>query len=203
MVIREVNHVTIHKSIGVLRGLCLLLIFITANSCLDIQKPEEKKQEEAVRQVAKAYFKTFAERSNWDAFCSFYRQDVRFKDITLQLELDSLWQLKRFYQWDEEGQRFKKLYAGQPHLNVTSLVVEGKTVACKGRISPYYYDGILVDTDWGMEFTIWLQFDDNLKIKEQIDWMEYDPVTLKNTIQRYQNNSFKTVPDWLDLSKKN
>ncbi|MBO6794402.1 MAG: hypothetical protein JJ895_10865 [Balneolaceae bacterium] len=137
-----------------------------------------------------------------DKFLSFYREDVRFKDITLQLELDSLWKFKRFYKWDEEGGRFKKLYPEQEHLNVQSLIVDGNTVAAKGHLNPFYYDDTLIDSDWGMEFTIWLTFDENLKIIEQIDWMEYDAGTLENTIQRINNNGIDAIPNWLDLSKR-
>jgi hypothetical protein len=46
-----------------------------------------------------------------------------------------------------------------------------------------------------------LRFDENLKIIEQIDWMEYDPVTLENTIKRCRENGFEAIPDWLDLSR--
>ncbi len=178
-----------------------MLLLIT-NSRRQTNTVDAIDYEEAVRNEAINYFDTFADRSDWDKFCSFYREDLLFKDITLQLELDSLWKFKRFYKWDEEGDRFKKLYPEQKHLNVQSLVVEGNTVAAKGHLNPFYYDGALIDLEWGMEFTIWLTFDENLKIIEQIDWMEYDAGTLENTIQRINKNGIEAIPDWLDLSTK-
>ncbi|MEM6699523.1 MAG: hypothetical protein AAF599_14065 [Bacteroidota bacterium] len=161
-----------------------------------------KDSEQEVRNKALAFFETFAERTDWDKFCSFYRDDLHFKDIMLQLDLDSLWKFKRFYQWEEEGDSFKKLSPEQDHLTLQLLVVEGNTAAAKGHFNPFHYDGILVNTAWGMEFTIWLSFDENLKIIEQIDWIEYDPVVLENTIIRCKENGFEAIPDWLDLSKK-
>jgi len=190
------------NSIFLINWLQLIVILLITNSCHQKKTTNVSDFEQAVRSEAVKYFDTFAERSDWDELCSFYREDVHFRDIMLQLELDSLWKFKRFYKWDEEGDRFKKLSPEQKHLNVQSLVVEGNTVACRGHLNPFYYDGVLVDSEWGMEFTIWLRFDDDLKIIEQIDWMEYDPVTLENIIIRCRENGFEAIPGWLDLSRK-
>ncbi|MEO0572396.1 MAG: hypothetical protein AAF039_11885 [Bacteroidota bacterium] len=180
----------------------LATILIVLPSCDQKKTTSANDYEQEVRSKALEFFETFAERSDWDRFCSFYREDVHFKDITLQLDLDSLWKLKRFYKWNEEGDRFRKMFPEQKHLNLQSLVAEGNTVAGKGHVNPFYYDGQLINAEWGMEFTIWLRFDKNLKIVEQIDWMEYDPITLQNTIKRCRENGFEAVPDWLDLSEK-
>jgi len=158
--------------------------------------------EKEVRLKAQDFFNTFAERSDWVKFCSFYSEEVQFKDVLLQLDLDSLWRLKRFYKWDEEGDRFQKLFPEQKHLTIESLAVDSNFVAGRGHLNPFYYDGNLIDTDWGMDFTIWLRFDENLKIIEQRDWFEYDSYTLENTIKRCRENGFEAVPDWLDLSRK-
>jgi hypothetical protein len=190
------------NSISIIAKFPYLALLLMTVGCQQTKTADDTDFEQAVRNQALEYFETFAERTDWDKFCSYYREDLHFKDITLQLELDSLWKFKRFYQWDEEGNRFKKLFPEQKHLNVQSLIVEGNTAAGKGYLNPFYYDGALVDTEWGMEFTIWLRFDENLKIVEQIDWMEYDPATLEHTIQRCRENGFEAIPDWLDVTKK-
>ena len=161
----------------------------------------QNSREQLVEQKARDFFNTFADRNDWDKFCSFYREDVAFKDIILQLELDSLWQFKRFYNWDGEGDAFKKLTPDQKHLILESLVANDSVVVGKGYFNPYYYHGQLVDTDWGMEFTIWLYFDEQLKIYKQIDWIEYDPQTLQHTVQRCNEYGFDAIPEWLDLSR--
>ena len=188
-----------------IRSLTLLtftLILVTPWACTQNEPLAFDNFEQEVRSTAEAYFETFAERTDWDKLCSFYREDLHFKDIMLQLDLDSLWKFKRFYKWDEEGDRFRKLTPEQKHLSLESLVVEGNTAVGRGRVNPFYYDGALIDSEWGMEFTIWLRFDDDLKITEQIDWMEYDPVTLESTITRCRENGFEAIPDWLDLSRR-
>lgn len=190
------------NSISQMGWLPLLAILLLTNGCNQTTTAKDNDFEQAVRSNARQYFETYAERSDWNKFCSYYREDVLFKDITLQLELDSLWKFKRFYKWDEEGDRFQKLFPEQKHLELQSLIVEGNTVAAKGNVNPFYYDGSLIDTEWGMEFTIWLHFDEDLKIIEQIDWMEYDPGTLENTINRCKENGFEAIPEWLDLSRE-
>jgi len=180
----------------------LISILLVLHSCHQKTTTNTNGYEEAVRSKALQYFETYAERSDWDKFCSFYREDVDFRDITLQLDLDSLWKFKRFYNWDGEDNKFKKMSPEQKHLNLQSLVVEEHVAVGRGRVNPYYYDGYLIDSEWGMEFTIWLRFDNSLKIVEQIDWMEYDPITLENTIKRCRENGFEAIPDWLDLSKR-
>ncbi|MCI5056406.1 MAG: hypothetical protein MRY83_09885 [Flavobacteriales bacterium] len=189
------------QSLFKVTSILVVVLFIT-NGCQPTKETNANKLEQAVRNEALAYFETFAERADWDKLCSFYREDVHFKDISLQLELDSLWKFKRFYKWDEEGDRFKKMSPEQKHLNLQSLVVEGHVAVGRGQVNPFYYDGNLVDSEWGMEFTIWLRFDDNLKITEQIDWMEYDPVTLENIVKKFNENGFKAIEDWLDLSEE-
>ncbi len=187
---------------SLLRWLAYIALLLAVVSCHQSKIANNDDFEQDVRNKSLEFFETFAERTDWDKFCSFYSEDVHFKDITLQLDLDSLWKLKRFYKWDEEGDRFKKMSPEQKHLNLESLVVEGNTVAGKGHLNPFYYDGNLINPDWGMEFTIWLRFDENLKITEQIDWMEYDPFTLESTIKRCRENGFEAIPDWLDLSRR-
>lgn len=191
-----------NNCISLISWLQLMVIFLITTGCDQTRAVKTNDIEQAVRSEALAYFETFAERSDWDKFCSFYRADVHFKDIMLQLDLDSLWKFKRFYKWDEEGDRFKKISPTQKHLNLQSLVVEGNTVAGQGHFNPFYYDGTLINPAWGMEFTIWLRFDENLKIIEQIDWIEYDPFTLENTIKRCKENGVESIPEWLNLSIK-
>ena len=154
-----------------------------------------------MREKAQDYFDTFADRTDWDKLCSFYRVDLQFDDVLLQISLDSLWKFERFYNWDGEGDAFQKLSPTQKHLTLKSLVVNDSIAVANGRINPFYYHGELVDSEWGMNFTIWLYFDDDLLIKRQIDWMEYDPDVLESTVRRYREHGFQAIPEWLDLSR--
>lgn len=178
----------------------LILILAFLISCLPKAEERQIPRSDELKKTAEAFFQCFAERKDWDAFCAFYRTDMRFEDVSLQLQLDSLWQFKRFYNWPDTVNVFEKLSDDQAHLELSSLVVDDSTAVGRGHFNPFRYNGELIKADWGMEFTIWLYFDDDLKIKKQIDWIEYDGYTLENTIQRCRQYGHEKTPDWLDLS---
>ncbi len=181
-------------------GLFLMTIFLFQN-CETTPANIKPNRQQQIEQTAKEFFTTFAERSDWEKLCSFYREDMVFEDIMLQLKLDSLWQFKRFYKWDDEGENFKKLTPEQEHLTLYSLVANDSVAVARGRVNPFYYYGELIDEEWGMEFTIWLYFDENLKIKKQIDWMEYAPDVFESVVERVREHGVEKIPDWLDLSR--
>ena len=176
-------------------------LLITLSCCVEKPSSPLSDRSQKVEQKARAFFKTFADRNDWDTFCSFYREDMTFSDIMLQLELDSLWQFKRFYNWDGEGDNFRKLTPDQEHVTIESLVVNDSTAVMTGHFNPFYYYDELIEPETGMAATIWLFFDENLKIKRQIDWIEYDLDVLQNVIDRVKENGMQEVPDWLDLSQ--
>ncbi len=178
-----------------------LFFIVMLTNCSPEPSEQNPDRAQLVQQQAQAFFDTYAERSDWEKFCSFYREDMQFHDVILQLHLDSLWQLKRFYQWDSEGDQFQKLSPDQEHLAVESLVANDSVAVARGRVNPFYYSGHLIDVEWGMDFTIWLHFDDSLRITKQIDWMEYDPAVLENMLKRVQENGHEAIPNWLDLSQ--
>lgn len=178
--------------------LLLLILSCQPEVSGDNEAAIENDRDASVREVAEDYFATFSERENWDKLRSFYAADMIFADVTLQIALDSLWQFERFYDWPDTN--FAKLYPDQPHLDIESLLVDDKTAVARGRVNPFNWHGERVDVDWGMEFTIWLYFDDDLKIRRQIDWMEYDPSVLEEVLRHYHENGVDALPGWLDLS---
>lgn len=181
---------------------CLWLICQGCNPDTQEGSIPSQSQEEAVRSVAEDFFATFADRSDWQKFCAFYREDMVFEDVLLQIKLDSLWQFKKFYKWDEEAGNFQKLTPEQKHLTIKTLVVNDSVAVGRGRFHPFYYYGELIDPDWGMEATIWLYFDEHLKIRKQVDWIEYDDRALEGVIRHYRANGADVLPSWLDLSRE-
>lgn len=162
------------------------------------QTNNSESKSEKVHAVASEYFSTFSERKDWNKLLSFYRDDMTFEDVLLQIQLDSLWQFERFYNWPDTG--FHKLTPDQEHLAIESLVTNDSVAVVRGHLNPFYYYGELVDAEWGMEFTIWLYFDEEFKIKRQVDWFEYDDKVLESIVNRVRKDGLKT-PDWLDLSR--
>ena len=182
----------------------LVLLFLGFTAGCNNDKPITNQQSrvERVENVAKAYFSTFAERNDWEKFCSFYKEDMEFEDIILQLKLDSLWQFKRFYNWQGDGDNFQKLSPEQDHLILESLVANDSVAVGKVSFQPFYYYGKKIEPEWGMAGTIWLYFDRNLKIRKQIDWIEYDKEVLESVVKRCRENGHEALPEWLDLSRE-
>lgn len=173
----------------------LLILLVVACVKPPIKEPNRKA---AIEATAKAFFDTYAERTDWEKFCAFYREDLQFQDILLQLELDSLWQFKRFYNWPDTN--FSKLSPEQAILEVHQLLVNDSVAIASVHFNPFYWYGQKIESPWGMEAVFELHFDENLKIKKQIDWIEYAPETLQAMLDRIALQGHEKKPDWLDLS---
>jgi len=183
-------------------SLLLLGMMLVQQRCSTSVSKQPESRAQQVERVANDFFATFAEREDWEKFCSFYREDVVFDDVLLQLHLDSLWQFKRFYNWDGEGENFRKLSPDQDHITIETLLVNDSVAVGRGRVNPFYYYDKLIDEEWGMDVTFWLYFDEDMKIKKQIDWIEYGPGVMEDVLTRYKEKGVDEIPDWLDLSKE-
>lgn len=177
----------------------VLFISVLTNSCSKVETTDLATRTEAVERQAMAYFQTYADRTDWEEFCAYYRADLHFEDVLLQMQLDSLWQFQRFYNWPDTN--FAKLSPTQDALVINTLVCNDSVAVAKGYFTPFRWYGQLMEPEWGMEATFWLFFDENLKIYKQIDWIEYDPNVLESVIQRARTQGIKPIPDWLDLSR--
>ena len=182
------------------RLLFLFTIMLLLLQCTSADMYDEATDFETdIRQTTEDYFATFSQRKDWKKLLSFHRSDLQFHDIALHIELDSVWQFERFYNWPDTG--FHKLSPDQEHLTIESIVVEDSTAVARGHLNPFYYYGELVDSEWGMEFTIWLYFDQHKKIKRQVDWFEYGPEVLESVLARYKKQGVDQLPDWLNLDR--
>lgn len=137
-----------------------------------------------VEQVARDYFGTFAERRDWEKLLSFYRYDMTFEDVMLQIKIFNKEDFQKFYNWPEGD--FRSVSPDLPHLVLDHLVVNDSIAVGRGHFNPFYYYGELQEWRWGSEFTIWLFFDEQLKIQHQIDFIEYPDDVLEDVIKRYR-----------------
>lgn len=124
---------------------------------------------EELQQVASDYIATYQARDDWQGFLSFYSDSLYFLDINLKTEFFDREGFASFYDWPNPG--FKKVAPDQPTFVVEDLVVANQTAIIKGRFQPFYWQGEL--QEWTDLFTIWLHFDDDLKIVRQYDFIKY------------------------------
>ena len=145
------------------------LILTSLITALIACEPAELPREQQTRATARAYFEVYEQREDWDSLLTFYRDDVHFKDANLSFEADGIEAFKDFYNWPDTN--FRKIVPDQKHLVLQSMLVQDSVVVGQGRLSPFFWHNEL--QEWPEDFTIWLYFDQNMKIYRQIDWVRY------------------------------
>lgn len=166
-----------------------MVLLVGTGACGNNTSPEKTPgqaglQSQDVEKVARDFFATFAARDDWEKMLSFYRYDMQFEDVTLQIKVFNKEDFKDFYNWSDPS--FQKLSPDQKHLVLDDLVVTGNIAAGRGHFNPFFWHGQLQEWKWGSEFTIWLYFDEQLKIKRQIDFIEYPDDILEDVVRGYR-----------------
>lgn len=123
----------------------------------------------AIKSQAEKYFQVFADRQDWEALLSFYDEKVVFQDLNQDLRFEGIEAFQGFYNWPDSS--FSKLSPDQHHLEVEELMVLDTVAIARGHFNPFLWKGQRVE---GIEdFTIWLYFNDKMKIVKQLDYIEY------------------------------
>jgi hypothetical protein len=134
-----------------------------------------------IQEIAEDYFNTYAEREDWEKLLSFYSPYVQFTDELLDHNLSDLDELANFYNWPDTAFRKKDPEIG--HLKLDHITTNDSVAIGFGHFTPYYWKGILYAQD-APAFTIILEFDENMKIERQVDYIEYPPELL---VEYYNN----------------
>lgn len=150
---------------AILPKFCLLVTLFSLLAC----EAKEEKREQLTQKTAQAYFAIYQQREDWDSLLSFYREDVQFKDANLNYEATGIEAFKDFYNWPDTS--FRKVLPEQQHLVLEDLMVQDSVAIGRGRLNPFFWNDDL--QEWPEDFTIWLYFDQNMKIHRQIDWVRY------------------------------
>lgn len=168
----------------------LVLVVFGFFSCGSKEKDNKKEKphltrKQQVEKTARLYFQTFAERKDWEKLLSFYSDTVNFEDVLLQTKIRGKEEFKEFYDWPNPS--FKKLSEDQQHLVVEDLAVSDSAAVARGYLNPFYFNDKLWELKHGGNFTIWLYFDDNLKIRKQVDWFEYPSDVMEHIAQKIRD----------------
>ena len=129
----------------------------------------EQEQSPELRPVVEDYIKTYQERSDWDKMLSFYSDSIVLKDLNFGLEFKGIEAFKGFYDWPNPD--FQKLSPDQKSLTVDELVIDGSTAVIRGQFQPFYWKG--EQQNWPGGFSIWLHFDKQQKIDQQLAYIIY------------------------------
>lgn len=146
---------------------CLFILLSTL--LLACGPSEEEKFEQQVRSRAIDYFATYQQRKDWDKFLSFYHPSITFSDVALRTRTRGIHAFEEFYNWPDSN--FQKMSPAQKHLELQDIVTQDSLVVARGHFNPFYWHG--EKQEWSGGFTIWLYFDKNLKIRHQVDYIQY------------------------------
>lgn len=132
---------------------------------------------ENLSDVAERYYQTYAERSDFDTFLTFYDSTVVFEDIVSGVSLDGVSELKEFFNWENPDLQLIDTVS----LVVEELYTDDNTIISKGFFTPYrWYDTVYE----AMHFTTVLTLNEKGKIVKQVDWINYP-----NSLLDYQNRA--------------
>lgn len=139
----------------------LLLTFVSG-----CQTP--KQSQSVAQEAAQAYFALYAQRQDFAAFMTFYRQDAELQDLVYGNHVSGKQAIKAFLKWDSNPISFN----GSASLVVSEQVAEGNHVVTRGYFVPFVYQQ---QTLGPWRFVIWHEFDSQGKIVRQYDWINYTP----------------------------
>lgn len=150
--------------------LLFLIACVPANPALDTES------------IVASYYQTYQERSNFQQFLNFYADTIVLKDMINGDHIEGKTALEAFFDW--ENPHFRKL--DSVTLVVQEQIMEGKRVVTQGYFTPFQWDEYQFEA---MHFTTILTFNDNGKIVEQVDWINY-PTNLVDYENRKNSNEW-------------
>lgn len=140
----------------------ILLLSMTAVMLFSCGEKSNKTQE-----IGERFFEIYSKRKEVDKMVSFYSEDFHYTNVAFESETnDSKFLYKEFYGWADPNFKFES----EISVIVDEIVSTDSTIVARGKTLPYSYKGKVVE---GNNFVIWLDLDEDLKIKRQTDWFDY------------------------------
>lgn len=131
-------------------------------------------------EITTRYHQTYAERSDFQKFLSFYADTMVLEDIVFGERIEGREELARFFDWENPGFSLRDSVA----IVVADQIIEGEKAVIQGYFTPFTWDGMDVEA---MHFTTILEFNEAGKIIKHIDWINY-PAYLIDYEKRKNSN---------------
>lgn len=130
-----------------------------------------------VRGWALEYFDRYAARDDWPGFLAQFDNDLAFEDPIAGYQFETLERFTAFYNWPDPG--FSKHPDYPETLVLDELIVVGNRSIGVGHFTPFQWQGSTYGDTEPMQFTIWLEWNNEGKITRQVDWIDYPPALLR------------------------
>ncbi|WP_420387174.1 hypothetical protein [Roseivirga sp.] len=157
------------------RYLTIFITLVLLWSC-----SSEKNDKDNIYPLAKHFFDTYSDRSDWEHFKQLYADDLVFEDVIFRYRFDRTG-FENFYNWPDT--LFQKHPEYPETLILENLTINDSTAIGSGYFTPFYYGEKLFGIDHQWRFVIELTFDKQGLVKHQKDFIEYPPEYLKSAAE--------------------
>jgi len=157
-----------------LSKLLLISLLFTIGACTSLTGSQTTKNTPIIstsllEQVVTEYFNVYQHRTDFEKFLTFYHEDAVLEDVVYGNLVKSKKEIKTFLNWQDPN---FSLIDKNNALVVQKQVIQGNTVVTEGYFTEFNYYGKKLGP-W--RFIILLEFNDELKIIRQVDWINYTP----------------------------
>jgi len=149
-----------------------------------------KNQKNETEEIAKRYFEVYSARKDYNQLKSFYNDSVQYENVIQNTNLnlyETGYLLNQIFSFNDKSM----VYDEGKMIKVDQIISNDSMAVVYGTFNSYTYNGFKFTP---MKFTTYLFFDQNKKIKKQIDWFNYP---IGDLIELYQLEQSKSI----DLEK--
>lgn len=154
--------------------LVLCLIFSCWLTACQTTGQGQKISQEDIQKQTKAYLQTYAFREDFEKFLSFYAENAVVEDVIRGEQVNGISAIKNFFNWDD-GEF--SMANSVTHLVTEKINISGNQAIVQGYFMPFEYAGVTLGP-W--RFITRLEFNEELKISKQTDWINYTPKVIFN-----------------------
>lgn len=128
-----------------------------------------EKQTTRLENTVARYFDTYAERKDFSHFMSFYSGEATFEDVIYGNVFSNKKDISEFLDWNKG--KFE-LVSGERIFTIKHQVINHNSAVTSGFFHSFRFDG---HTMGPWLFVMVHEFDDEMKIVKQTDWINYTP----------------------------
>ncbi|GEM_PF-815734 len=153
-----------------------LILLMTLGLLAACQSTPEKQafDRDTVQETLSSYLKTYAFREDFDYFLSFYAGNAVLEDVIRGEEFVGIDAIKSHLNWHDPE---FSLGMSASHLISEQIIIDGNQAVIQGYFMPFIYQGVKLGP-W--RFTTHLEFNEDMKITRQTDWVNYTPKVIFN-----------------------
>lgn len=143
-----------------------VLLLVGASIIFSCQKKSDNSKTE---EIARKYFEVYSARADYNQMKSFYNDSVLYENVIQNTSLnkyESGYVLNTLFAFNDKD----LAYENNQMFTVDEYISNDSMVVVNGHFNTYSYNGFQFSP---MKFTTYLYFDENYKIKKQVDWFNY------------------------------